>query len=214
MGVKAWLLPLTPMARVGRVLWRTLAIGVIILSTIGTARTARADDAGRSTPSASPRDVALERFQRGLELASQQLWDVALAEFLASRAIFPTRSATRNAAVALVHLRRFAEACEQYRDLLRLFGDEMPSAQREAARAELAAAVAQTGELAITSTEAAAVVLVDGTLRGTTPLRETVRIDPGTHRVRLEKPGFGTREVTVTVARSVTVPVHDAAYGG
>lgn len=200
---------LVRLRRKGR--WR-LASSALVLSVLGSSPTARAED---STPPATAgtaattvtRTVAQDRFKRGLELARQQLWDAALAEFVASRAAFPTRSATRNAAVALVHLRRFAEACEQYRDLLRLFGEEMPRAQRESAQAELAAILVQTGEIAIESQQSGAIVFVDGTQRGTTPLNGAVRVDPGTHRVRLEKAGFATTEIVVTVASAVKLPL-------
>jgi hypothetical protein len=46
-------------------------------------------------------------------------WEPALAEFLRSRALFPTRANTQNSAVALEHLNRFDEALDMFETLVR-----------------------------------------------------------------------------------------------
>src|SRR5262249_11366628 len=44
------------------------------------------------------RSEARGHFEKGLALFEKEAWDAALAEFIRSRAIYPTRAATENAA--------------------------------------------------------------------------------------------------------------------
>jgi hypothetical protein len=151
---------------------------------------------------------AQERFQRGLTLARSQDWDGALAEFTASRQLYPTRSATRNAAVALQRLQRPVEACALYEALLDEFATTMPPDQVLLARKELAAALAQTARIAFEPGERGVLVMLDGAQRGVTPLAEPLRVDPGPHTVRLAKPGFESRELQLRLAVGTTQRVN------
>lgn len=143
---------------------------------------------------------AEQHFQHGLALARERDWDAALAEFMASRELYPTRSATRNAAIALNQLRRYAESYELYESLLREFSTTSPREQVESWRAEMAGPAAQSGELSVESSESDVSVLVDGRLRGVTPLARPIRVNVGTHSVRFEKPGFEAIESVDTIA--------------
>ena len=154
-------------------------------------------------PSRLPTDrkaEAQERFQRGLALARSQNWDAALAEFAASRELYPTRSATRNAAIALHKLHRYVEACETYEALLTQFSSTMPAEQVAQVRDELVSVVAQTGEITIEPADSGVSVVVDGKQRGVTPLSKPIRVDPGTHTVRLAKAGFESQELRFSLA--------------
>src|ERR1700755_664762 len=88
-------------------------------------------------PSAAPDDPekrkeeAKARFQRGLELVQNESWDAALAEFLASRKLFPTRVALKNAALSLRHLKRYVEALAMYNELLSSFGSGLSPEERK-----------------------------------------------------------------------------------
>jgi hypothetical protein len=146
------------------------------------------------------RAEAERHFQRGLELANRRSWDAALAEFLTSRELFPTRSATRNAAIAQLQLGRAAECVELYQNLLREFSREMPPEQVELIRRELNEARAHTAQVVIESREPGVNVALDGKLLGTTPLGAEVAVNAGTHSVRLSKDGFETNLQTFTVA--------------
>src|SRR5215216_5454099 len=72
------------------------------------------------------KEEAKVRFQRGLELVQNESWDAALAEFLASRKLFPTRVALKNAALSLRQLKRSVEALAMYNELLSSFGAAIP----------------------------------------------------------------------------------------
>src|SRR5688500_13447169 len=55
---------------------------------------------------------ARAHFEAGVALFDEQAWDAALAEFLTSRARYPTRKNTKNAAICLRKLHRFDEALD------------------------------------------------------------------------------------------------------
>src|SRR4051812_7353337 len=87
--------------------------------TYPTALFAQAPAADASADDAEKRkEEAKARFQRGLELVQNESWDAALAEFLASRKLFPTRVALKNAALSLRQLKRYVEALAMYNELL------------------------------------------------------------------------------------------------
>jgi hypothetical protein len=158
-------------------------------------------EAPAAPPASEDRKQEAERhFQHGLALARDRSWDAALAEFTASRELYPTRAATRNAAIALAQLRRFAESYEMYEVLLRDFGASAPRDQVESWRVEMAGPAAQTGEIVIAPTQLEVSVLIDGRLRGFTPLERPIRVNVGTHSVRFEKIGFEPVESVDTIA--------------
>lgn len=167
-----------------------------------TAAAARAETTSAPTVAVSDakREDAELHFQHGLALARERDWDAALAEFVASRELYPTRSATRNAAIALSQLRRYAESYEMYETLLREFSTTSSREQVESWRAEMAAPAAQSGELMVESGEPQVSVLIDGRLRGVTPLARPLRVNVGTHSVRFEKAGFEPIESVDTIA--------------
>src|SRR6478735_6517300 len=77
------------------------------------------------------KEEAKTRFQRGLELVQNESWDAALAEFLASRKLFPTRVALKNAALSLRQLKRYVEALAMYTELLASFGSSLSPEERK-----------------------------------------------------------------------------------
>jgi PEGA domain len=179
-----------------------LAFGAVATTAAGQPASARAVEGTED----ARRTEAERRFQQGLVLARQQSWDAALAEFLASRELYPTRSATRNAAVALQNLGRFSECYEMYEALLREFGDAIAPDQRRTLQAEMAVAAMHVGELLL-RVDPDALVTVDEGRRGTGPL-DPIRVNAGTHVVRVEKPGFETEQRTVSVAGGARKLVH------
>jgi hypothetical protein len=164
---------------------------------------ADAEESGGAATSPSQDDArgrARVHFDRGLALAKSGRWDAALAEFIASREAYATRAATRNAAVALRQLGRPAESLDYYFSLLRTFATSMPPEELRAVQLEMNALRLLVGELDVSASEAGASVVVDGRQRGTTPFAEPLRVDAGTHTVRLSKEGFETVETAITIA--------------
>jgi hypothetical protein len=153
-----------------------------------------------SAQEADPRRrEAKDHFDKGVALATRGMNDAALAEFLASRGAFPTRAATKNAAIALRALGRFAEAHDMLDALLREFPD-LSGAERDAVEKELREMARSIGTIELRASEPGALVLVDARERGTTPLGVPLRVSAGSHVVRVYKDGFEAFERKVDVA--------------
>jgi hypothetical protein len=177
---------------------------VIAALVLGAPRAAAQTSADEAPPTddapeavSEPRAKAEERFYRGLRLFRDQLWDAALAEFLESRALYPTRAATRNAALSLRRLGRFDEALAMFETLVDEFPD-MPEAERQHSRAELDELRALVGAIEIVAPPGTT-VLVDGRERGVMPL-PPLRVNAGSHVITLFREGFLPFSATIEVA--------------
>lgn len=163
---------------------------------------------------ASKKREAQARFQKGLEYYAQEAWDAALSEFVLSRATYPTRAATKNAALCLRKLRRFDEAFGMFEELLH--SANLSEADRSLAQGALAELALGLGALRIEGAAAGAAVVVDGRYRGILPLPGPLRIGVGAHEVRAFKEGldlFGAT-VEVTANQETTVTLRSLSTGG
>jgi hypothetical protein len=174
-----------------------LALALALALSLSLAPAAAADD---------PKEQARALFESGLVHFDRGEWSAALADFLRSREIFPTRSATMNAAVCLRHEGRFDEALEFLEELLRTYTDLRPG-DRAFAEKESAELRASVGAIDLTGAEPAATVVIDGRTRGVTPLSAPLRVPSGTRTVRVFKQGFLPFERRVDVAGRQTVLV-------
>lgn len=178
---------------------RTFVVGVVLVAFFATP--ARAED----PPPAAVKDAraeARERFEKGVGLFEEGAWDAALAEFLESRRLFPTRVATNDAALCLRRLGRNDEALAMFEALLA----EFPTApDRPAVERQIAQLRASVGSITIRSDDAGASVTVDDRARGAVPLAGPLRVSAGSHVVRVHKEGFLPHEARVEVAGGATV---------
>jgi hypothetical protein len=155
------------------------------------------------------RAEARASFDSGVGHFDRSEWSAALADFLRSRALFPTKAATKNAAVCFRREGRFDEALETFEALLREFPDLAPGdrAFAEKESAELRVAI---GSIEIAGAEPGAAVVIDGRARGSYPTSAPLRVAAGSHVVRVYKEGFGPFEARVDVAgrQSALVEAH------
>src|ERR1041384_1832263 len=114
-----------------------------------------------------PKQAAKAHFDSGNALLVKGEVAAALVEFLQSRALFPTRGNTLNAAIALQRLGRFDEALELYSSLPRDF--ELDGEQRARVEHEVELLRGLTGTLSIRA-EAGVNLSIDGRERGVAPL--------------------------------------------
>ncbi len=142
------------------------------------------------------KEEARKYFEKGLALFDDEAWDGALAEFLHSREIYPGRAATKNAAICLRKVKRFDESLTMFEELLRIPG--LTPADRELAEKEMVSLRSFVGVLDIRGAEAGATVIVDGRNRGSAPT-QPVRVNVGTHVVRVYKEGFEAFETRIDV---------------
>ena len=167
------------------------AIGLTLLF---TARGAIAQ-----TPPPSEQTEAYTRFEKGLALLNEGAVEAALAEFLASRKLEPTRGNTQNAAVCLNRLGRYDEALDLLEDLLRESAT-LDEADRRRVMAQADELRKRVGSVEVDTLEPGAFVLVDGRLRGKTPLSNPVRLAAGSHGVKIVGEGLEPYETRVDVA--------------
>lgn len=198
---------LSPVAHLGKLrprMIRRLFLGAALALAVPCAAGAQ-EPAPPGTPPSAGDDAATdkkarakERFLRGVQLAESESWDAALAEFLASRELLPTKVAVENAATSLLQLKRWPEALGMYEELLRDHGATLAPAERTKIEQALAQLRTNVGELEVTAA-AGSVVVVDGRQRGQVPLAP-IRVGSGTHTLRISRDGFETVEVSVIVA--------------
>lgn len=160
---------------------------------------------------ADARSRAEALFNEGLRLGNVDGdWKGALAAFKASREAFPTRSATRNAAVALRHLGKFAEAYELYTSLLLEFSAVLSAEEVGSVETDQRALLQYLGTLEIGIQEPGVELMVDGQKRGVTPLDGPLVLDVGKHTLRLSKSGFEPLETRAAISAG-TVRTLDVA---
>jgi len=145
------------------------------------------------------REAALAHFELGVSHLDRSEWSAALAEFLKAREIYPTRSATKNAAICLRKENRFDEALDMFEGLERDYPDLSPT-DKALADDEIAELRHSVGTLAIQSAEPGASIVVDGRSRGAFPLAAPLRVGAGSHVVRVYKEGFVPFEQRVDIA--------------
>lgn len=142
---------------------------------------------------------AVKHFEIGLELVKQEAWDAALAEFLESRKLFPTKNALKNAAVCLRELKRWDEALDMYDELLERFGKELSGDDRKLVDDDMAKLAKFVGTIAIVTDVTGARVVIDGRERGVTPTKP-LRVALGTRSVTVTKSGYAPFETKVQVS--------------
>jgi hypothetical protein len=182
-------------------------VSVLLAPSLAVAQQSSLDEAHKSD--------ARSHFQRGLELSDDQAWDAAYAEYVTSIGIYPTKAATKNAALCLRMMHRYAEALDMLERFLRfpnLVDADHTFADREARDLERF-----VGLVAIRSDDGALVSL-DGGDRGRTPLAAPLRVTAGSHVARVFKPGFTPVERQFVLAGgqklSIDVKLQPVAQAG
>jgi hypothetical protein len=150
--------------------------------------------------------MASGHFRKGKELFAKNTWAAALSEFLESRKLFPTWSATSNAAICLKNLQRYDEALGMLEALLNDFKDALPAGVKEAAQKEVIELRKSAGSIVIDDAEIGAALSIDGRSRGEYPA-PPLYVLTGSHVVRVYKEGFEAFEKTADVAPGQTVKV-------
>ncbi|WP_437506874.1 kelch repeat-containing protein [Sorangium sp. So ce1099] len=164
-------------------------------------------DAADPPPAENPVAEARVHFERGLDLYRQGAWEAALAEFLASRQVYPTWGATSSAALCLQQLRRYDEALALFETLLSDFSQKLPPDTRSAAQQAVVRLRGLVGTVDIAGAEIGASVMVDGQRRGDYPLPAPLRVGAGSHAIRVYKEGFEPFETRVDVAGGQVVRI-------
>jgi hypothetical protein len=164
----------------------------------------------------APADEAGARalFNDGNTLFYRGEYAGALEKFQAAYARWSSPKILPNIGTTLRQLGRYTEAVEAYERYLAQPTDD--AKQRDQVRVALAETLTKTGQIAVSFDDPAASLLVDAKpVRGSDTVR-VVRVDPGTHEVRVEVPGQPPkrREVQVVAGQTQTVAFNDRGAGG
>jgi hypothetical protein len=182
-------------------------LGLLLVVSPARAQDTPPADAPAAAPADDPaadvekkKEEAKVRFQRGIELVQNESWDAALAEFLVSRELFPTRVALKNAALCLRQLKRYVEALAMYNELIEKFGPSIPPDERKTIDDAVAKLKQNVGEVAVESDQPGSTVVIDGQQqKGETPMA-AIGVNAGTHTVRVVKEGYEAYEEQILVA--------------
>jgi len=150
-------------------------------------------------PSQADLDHAQASFERGVSALRGEDYPSALAAFQESWRLSRQPFVLFNIAMCQQALFDYPAAMASFQEYLGAATDEEPVERIETARAKLAQLETLVATVAMTVSEPEARVLVDGRDVGATPLRDPVRLAPGTHVIEVRKPGFQDLRHEVTV---------------
>ena len=187
-----------------------LSLGIVLGCALTSGLALAADPAppapgAAAPPSDAKRDESRMYFEKGIALFEEESWDAALVEFLRSREVYATRAATKDAALCLRKLHRFDEALDLFQALLREF-PTLPADDRSLAEHSIKELGALVGNIDVRAAESGATLVIDGRERGSLPA-PPVRVNAGTHLIRLFREGFLPFETQVQVAGAQSVVV-------
>src|SRR5262245_51401146 len=141
---------------------RALA-AVALLAVVTAPVHARAAGADGETPktevSKNDKDEARARFERGLGFYRQKQLEAALAEFLRSRKLYPTRAASFNTARVYKELGRYDEALEALESIPKQFPD-LSGTDKDDLDRELRDVKGRIGFVVVTPSEADATIVI------------------------------------------------------
>lgn len=148
-------------------------------------------------------EEAKAMFRRGVALLEAGDTERALEAFLRSRELVPSAKNTVNAAICLERLGRLDEALDMYEEVLARFAANLDAEDRKSLAPVMAALRTKIGYLELSS-NVDGLVVVDGRSRGRLPLATSLRLLPGTRRVRVVKDGYKTFEQVLSVIAGKT----------
>jgi hypothetical protein len=172
-----------------------LSLGLVV-SVLGVLVTslARAEPAPPRPPPAPLAESLTGEAKTDYELARLLYQDGDFAGALAKlRSSFERSSDPRllwNMAACEKNLRHYAAVLELVERYLREGGERLTPLDREEAGALIQTVRAFVVELRLEVNEPGASVAFDGVPKGITPLGQPLRVDMGTHQIRVSKPGF------------------------
>jgi tetratricopeptide (TPR) repeat protein len=153
---------------------------------------------GRAADDAD-REAAGAHYTRGIDLATQGLYEAALEQFNQAYAKSPHFAVLYNIGQAQIALGRPLEAIEALSKYLREGADKVPLSRREQVQAQIALLESKLAELTVTTDRPGALVSIDGRDVGKTPLYQPIRAAAGTHTVSITMEGVPVLRQIVTL---------------
>ncbi|MET0793127.1 MAG: tetratricopeptide repeat protein, partial [Polyangiaceae bacterium] len=152
-----------------------IAVGFFCATAFSSVRTR----AGASEDRAQART----HFDQGVALARKQAYSEALSEFQHAYELSPHFSVLYNIGQALIALGRPTQAIAALERYVEEGGANIEPRRRAEVDAALESETAKTGRVEVTVDVSSALVSIDGTPYGRSPLPMPVRVDPGAHQI-------------------------------
>ncbi|MDD5309863.1 MAG: PEGA domain-containing protein [Deltaproteobacteria bacterium] len=153
------------------------------------------------------------QFQQGVELYGDNRFEQAAVAFARAYELKPSYKILFNIAQAENELGHYAAALEAYRGYVSGGGAEIEKARRTEVDREMKRLDALVGSIRLSCAAAGATVMVDGEVRGETPLKAPVLVDLGKHEVEVTRGGARLHRQIVPVAGGQEVVVKVEAIG-
>jgi len=157
--------------------------------------------ASAAPSSSSSGRAAAEHFEAALNHVDHGDYEQAVTDFERAYEAQPHPSVLYNLALAYVALRRPVQAIDTFERFLAEAGSSISPQQRRAVEEELERQNALVGQLVLEVTPDDARVSVDEVDHGT---RRTLRLLPGSHRLKLDVPGHRSHERVLEVIAGST----------
>jgi hypothetical protein len=150
---------------------------------------------------------AVEHFNRGVEFFKQELYEQALAEFLASHANKANWAVLYNIGVCYHRMGRYVDAIEVLGEYLEKGGGWVPPKRKSFVKKLIEKMEASVGRIVIVHDTPGVRIRIDELMELETPVEEPVTVTTGLHVVRAFFEGYYPFEVEVSVASGTTVEV-------
>jgi hypothetical protein len=191
--------PVTPATFLRTVLvpttsWRALVGLALCLSVLATTVLATGTASAQSD---GETEIARQRFLEGVRHYDQHDYDKARLAFLQAYLLKPHPAVLLNLAQSQLRAGRYAEAAENFAKYIR----ENPTAEAMShAKAAFEEARDKVGEISVEVNQTGAIINVDGSDVGKSPLPYAVYMMPGRHTVRATKGGLSADESLEAIA--------------
>jgi hypothetical protein len=159
---------------------------------------------GRAAAQASAKDEAKRHFDNGVELAGDENFAAAAAEFEVSVELFSTKMGLFNLANAYKALYRYGDALATVDRLEREFGKKIDADLRKEIKALKESVQVIIGWLDVRVDKEGAAIRVDDREVGVSPLADKLIVGPGDHVIEATLDGFESSHRTVKVASGNT----------
>lgn len=189
--------------------WRVIAV-VLLASTAAGAETAQASTAEQSpASSAAARERARELAEKAFVSFDEAQYSDAIEQFSQAIELYDVPTLRVGRAEALMQVGRWIEAAADYAAAAKYVlqpNDSTFMAESQAeATTKLRALEPRIPRLRVDTNAAGVQVTVDGKPRTTLPTNETLKLDPGQHRVVLEASGGSVTHTVLAVEGEVLI---------
>ncbi len=179
---RTWIVPLT-------------ALGVLCFAT-----GARADGPDGEQVTEARQQEAADRYERAIKLYAEGEYRLALIEMQRAYDLAPSFQVRFNLGQIHQQLGSFSKALDELERYLVEGGDDVGKERRDQVHREIAGLKLKVARLRVNVNQPGAVVLLDGSRLGVTPFADSIRVDAGEHRLKVEKDGFVSREEPLILA--------------